>query len=113
MKILIVEDDKDLLLTLTDLFESEGHTVFGFEKAKGVLEKVFQHKPDCAFLDIKLPDGRGDKLAKEIKKSLSQHEMRIYLMSAGEELALATEESGADGYLKKPFAFKEILDIVN
>ncbi len=113
MKILIVEDDEDLLLTLTDLLESEGHSVLGFKRTKGVVNEIIKEHPDYALLDIKLPDGRGDKLAGDIKNTRNTNGVKIYLMSASEELTRIADESGADGYLKKPFGFQEVLNLLN
>ena len=112
MKIIIVEDDEDLLLTLTDLLVSEGHSVFGFKKIKGVINSVITQHPDYALVDIQLPDGKGNELAEDIKKSSNTKGVKIYLMSASEELRKISQVSGADGYLKKPFGFQEVLDLV-
>lgn len=113
MKIIIVEDDEDLLLTLTDILESEGHSVIGCKKARGVVDKIVEEHPDYALLDIKLPDGKGNELADAIKRSPRTNGVRIFLMSASEELVRLTKESGADGYIKKPFGFQEVLDLIN
>lgn len=113
MKIIIVEDDEDLLLTLTDVLESEGHEVIGCKKARGVVDKVAEEHPDYALLDIKLPDGKGDEVARAIRRSNRTNGVRIFLMSASEELYRITKEAGADGYIKKPFGFEEILRLVN
>ena len=113
MKIIIVEDDEDLLLTLTEILESEGHSVIGCKRAKGVVDKVAEEHPDYALLDVKLPDGKGDELASAIKNSPKTNGVRIFLMSASEELKKLTQESGAHGYIKKPFGFQEVLDLIN
>lgn len=113
MKIIIIEDDEDLLVTLTDLLESEGHDVIGCMKAKGVVDKIAKEHPDYALVDIKLPDGLGHELADSIRKAPNTNGVKIYLMSASEELVRLTRESGADGYIRKPFTFKEVLDVIS
>lgn len=108
--VLIVEDDVDLLSTLTDLLEGEGVNVVGIDRCKEVEKFVQKTHPDVALLDIKLPDGRGDVLAEKIKQI---NGTKVYLMSASEELHKMTKDAGADGYLKKPFGFQEVLDLIS
>ena len=109
-KVLIVEDDVDLLATLTDLLESEGLHVIPLRRAKNVESIVQTMHPAIALVDVQLPDGRGDNVAKKVKQI---NGTKVYLMSASEELHRITKESGADGYIRKPFGFEEVLKLVH
>ena len=112
-KIIIVEDDDDLLDTLRDMLESEGHTIKGFSDIDGVIPAIQKWHPDVAFVDIRLPGGRGDDLVSAIKSSPNTNGVKIYLMSASDVLSKLADDSHADGYLTKPFGFQEVIDLVN
>ena len=65
-KILIVDDDKDLLKTLTGILETEGYEVNTAETGKDAIDKCKDQFYNLALLDIKLPDIEGTELLKLI-----------------------------------------------
>src|SRR5678815_5592400 len=67
LRVLVVDDDRDLVLTLSTLLRSEGHDVWGLHRAADVDVGVQHFDPDVIVLDIGLPDGSGYALAGEIR----------------------------------------------
>lgn len=108
MKLLIVEDDQDLLRTILKYFDSFGYVL---EKAKSIAqgkEKLVNHNYDCVILDLNLPDGNGISLLDTIKKG--NKDTGVIILSANGSLETKIEglEIGADDYLTKPFHLSEL-----
>lgn len=108
MKILIIEDEKDLLDSMKTYLESEGYlceTANDYQKAS---EKVNIYQYDCVVVDITLPKGNGLQIIKELKEKKS--EAGIIIVSAKNSLddKLKGLELGSDDYLTKPFHLSEL-----
>ncbi|HDZ18409.1 MAG TPA: response regulator [archaeon] len=103
--ILIIDDSKYVIDFLTKIINIKGYTcksVYNISKAKKELE-VF--KPKLIFLDVNLPDSNGYEFCKSLKTDKNYRNILVYFFT-GEpesEVALKALETGADGYLKKPF----------
>ncbi|MCX6296581.1 MAG: response regulator transcription factor [Bacteroidetes bacterium] len=108
MKILLIEDEKDLLDSMRTYLESEGYiceTASDYQKAS---EKVNVYDYDCVVVDITLPKGNGLQIVKELKEKKS--ESGIIIVSAKNSLddKLKGLEWGSDDYLTKPFHLSEL-----
>lgn len=108
MKILLIEDEKDLLDSMRTYLESEGYiceTANDYQKAS---EKVNVYDYDCVVVDITLPKGNGLQIVKELKEKKS--EAGIIIVSAKNSLddKLKGLELGSDDYLTKPFHLSEL-----
>ena len=108
MRILIVEDEKQLAESIVHYLEGESYsceTAFDFDRA---MEKISLYNYDCILLDITLPDGNGLTLLKELKKQNKAG--GIIIISAKNSLddKIAGLEIGADDYLPKPFHLAEL-----
>ena len=107
-KILIVEDEENLGITLKDYLNENNYEcvwVKSIEEAESVLNKTFH----CFILDIGLPDGSGLSLAKRILNS--DKDAKIIFLSAqnSPDIKLEGLELGAADYMTKPFRLKELL----
>ncbi len=108
MKILIVEDEIDLLITLSNYLVKENYIcelADNFQKAD---EKLSIYDYDIILLDIMLPDGNGLDLLKTIKKY--QIKAGVIILSAKNSLddKINGLDLGADDYLTKPFQLSEM-----
>lgn len=108
MKILLIEDEPELLLTIQHYLENEGFSIStanGFRKAS---EKVNDYAYDCIVVDIMLPDGDGLAIVEQLKQVHS--EAGIIIISAKSSLddKLTGLDLGADDYLTKPFYLPEL-----
>lgn len=108
MKILIVEDDKDLREITTASLEKERYVVSQAPDYRTALQKIEDYDYDCILLDIMLPDGNGLDLLQELhdlgKKT------SVIILSARDSLEDKVQglDLGADDYLPKPFHLAEL-----
>lgn len=108
MKLLVVEDDKEILRMVMRYFDAFGYIV---EKAKTLTdgrEKISQHVYDCVILDLNLPDGDGISLLEQVKSKNKETGVIILSANSSLETKIAGLEIGADDYLTKPFHLSEL-----
>lgn len=108
MKILVVEDEKDLSQSLSEYLEISGHRcemAYDFNTAD---DKTAVYEYDCILLDINLPDGSGLDLIEPVKKRNPQTGIIIISARDGVEDRVKGLEKGADDYLIKPFDLAEL-----
>ena len=108
MKILIVEDELQMLENIQQNLEKENYLVETAHNCKEAQEKIGVYNYDCILLDIGLPDGDGLSLLQYLK---SQQLMEaVIIVSAKDSLddKLKGLELGADDYLSKPFYMAEL-----
>ncbi len=103
-KILIVDDEKDILEFLKYNFEKEGYTVFTAQNGIDGKNFAFKNKPDLIILDIMMPGMDGVELCKELRESPDfEDTLIIFLTARGEDYSqIAGFEVGADDYITKP-----------
>nr|WP_321408458.1 two-component regulator propeller domain-containing protein [uncultured Carboxylicivirga sp.] len=108
-KIMIVEDNIDLLTFLKDHF-SENYNVIWAENGKAALRKALKELPDLIISDIIMPEMDGMALCKEIKNEISTSHIPVILLTAKANMnnKLEALQLGADLYLPKPFNLKEV-----
>ncbi len=108
MKILVIEDESDLLKTIEDFLIREGYlceTAENFGKAQAKLS-IYEY--DIVLLDIGLPDGNGLELLETVRKF--QDQSGVIIISAKNSLddKIAGLDLGADDYMTKPFQLSEL-----
>jgi DNA-binding response OmpR family regulator len=112
-RILIVNDELDLLklcqLALCDV----GHQVDIFTSGSQALECARFHRPDLMIVDWVMPDGEGGALLARLKGYASTRDIPVLAISALADGALRAQLAGADRFLAKPFDIDELLDAVN
>ena len=109
MKILVIEDEKELRAIMKESLEKEMYVVEVAENYKAGIEKLIGYDYDCILLDIMLPDGNGIDLLREIKNM--KKEDLVIIISAKDSIddKVMGLELGADDYLTKPFHLSELL----
>ena len=115
-KIVLVVDDSEIVLAMArDALEAGGFEVVTALNAKGADNFIFgQDKPDLIILDVMLPMLDGDKKAKMLKDNELSKGIPILLLSSKpeDELRRLVKESGADGFIRKPFAHRQLVEKV-
>ncbi len=108
MKVLIVEDEKNLRDTIIDFLKVEGYICEQAENLSKASENLDIYQYDCLLLDIGLPDGNGLELIKLAK--LNYPETGVIIISARNSLDDKIEglDLGADDYISKPFHLTEL-----
>jgi DNA-binding response OmpR family regulator len=108
MKILIVEDEEQLLHSIFAYLVSENYVCEGVNNYQDAIEKIHLYEYDCILLDIMLPDGDGLQVLQELK-SLRKAQ-GVIIISAKNSLddKVIGLNLGADDYLTKPFHLSEL-----
>lgn len=112
-KILIIEDEKSLLDTLTLNLQLENYEVFGLNDGKDAINQINKIKPDLILLDIMLPNASGIDIFKEML-SLNITIPTIFLTAKNNiKDKIEGLKLGADDYITKPFDLEELLLRIN
>jgi len=108
-KILIVEDEINMLRGLKDNLEFEGYEVDTASEGRSGMDKIFNNKYDLVLLDVMLPHISGFDICKKARSSNIKTPI-ILLTARGEEIdKVLGLELGADDYITKPFSIRELL----
>ncbi len=107
-KILILDDDEDILYFCSVVFEGLDFEVVSSSHSKDIVEQVEQAQPDIILIDNWIPGLGGVKATQALKSNLNLCDIPIILFSANSNLPALAEEAGADNYLKKPFDLDEL-----
>jgi len=113
-KILIVDDERDIVKALTIRLSRAGYEVVtAFDGAQGIF-MALKEKPDLIILDIRMPAGNGFSVAEKLKESADTVAVPVIFLTGSpernsEEKAMAL---GARFYVKKPYDPEELLDAI-
>jgi len=110
-KILIIEDEKNIVELLTFNLEQEGYRVTAAARGDEGLQKAKKEKPDLIILDLMLPEINGFEICKILKDDPQTVQIPIFMLTAKSTEAdkVLGLELGADDYLTKPFSPREML----
>jgi len=108
-RILIVEDEKEMIRGLKDILEFEGYEVATAETGKEGLLAVSRSEPDCVILDLMLPDISGYEVCEQIRQKKLHTPILMLTAKAQEYDKIRGFKVGADDYLTKPFSVGELL----
>lgn len=107
-KILLVEDDKDIVTNLTEFLKTEGYEVKSASGQREALQLMASENFDLVLLDVSLSDGNGFAVCKAMK--LEYRIPIIFLTASSDEYSTVTGfELGADDYIAKPFRPRELV----
>ena len=102
-KILIVDDDADILIVASTLLKMHGFQVETINNGGQSIEKVEKYRPDLVLLDINLGNEDGRKICRKIKNNKNNIDLPVILFSANYEYAMSYRECKANGFIAKPF----------
>jgi two-component system, OmpR family, KDP operon response regulator KdpE len=107
-RILIVDDEPNIVATVTPLLRARGYDAFSAMSGEAALEAVQRDKPDLIVLDLGLPDMDGVEVCRRVRDILS---VPILVLSArgAEGDKVRALDAGADDYVTKPFGTEELL----
>jgi two-component system response regulator ChvI len=109
--IALVDDDKNILTSVSMLLEQEGYTVKTYSDGAAALTALAAAPPDLAVLDIKMPRMDGLELLRRLRQAADVPV--IFLTSKDEEIdELMGLNAGADDYIRKPFSQRLLLERV-
>ncbi|MBA4853429.1 response regulator transcription factor [Emticicia sp. BO119] len=108
MKILVIEDEKELAQNIADYLETENYLCEFAATYTQALEKINLYHYDCILLDLMLPGGNGLQLLQAIKEQNRQDGIIIISAKNAIEDKVSGLKLGADDYLAKPFHLPEL-----
>ncbi len=112
LRILFVDDDKEITKSLSVLLESEGYQTDIAHTIKEAIEKSYENNYNLAILDINLPDGEGTSLLKALRE-ISPKTMKIMLTGYPMlKNAVNSLNDGAVAYLIKPVEVEKLLETI-
>src|SRR5438045_8170273 len=108
-KILIVEDDPNILLGLEEVLKSDGFEVAVCNRGDQAVEAVAKHRPALILLDVMLPGLSGYDICKHLRSKKIVTPI-LMLTAKGQEIdKVVGLDLGADDYVTKPFGLRELL----
>ncbi|MDB5006147.1 MAG: phoB 1 [Mucilaginibacter sp.] len=112
-KIIIFDDDEDILSICSFILEEQGWTVFAFTDCNQITEKVSSILPDVILMDNWIPDDGGIIATQTLKKNEELKNIPVIYFSANSDIELLASHAGAETYLAKPFDLEELERVIN
>jgi len=107
--ILIVDDDANLLATMSDILKLKGFDPFIAQTGVMALAQIEEHRFDLALIDLRLGDMSGLKVLRAIKARSPETECILLTGHASQNSAIEAIEAGVYGYFQKPFEMEQVL----
>ena len=113
-KILIVDDEPNIVISLEFLMKKEGFEVAVANDGDEALAKVASFNPDLLLLDVMMPKKSGFEVCEALRGDSQRAGLKIVMLTAkGRDTEMANGLAiGADAYVTKPFSTKELVDKV-
>ena len=110
-RLLVIEDERDLLKVLEFNLRGAGHEVLSATRGREGLQLAREHHPELVLLDLMLPDIAGTEICRNLKQDSKTCDIAVLMLTAkGEEVdRVVGFELGADDYMVKPFSVRELL----
>jgi len=116
LRVVVVDDNRDAVLTLVTLLQDEGYDAKGVYSAEHVLPLARVFKPDAFILDIAMPGQSGYSLAREIRRSYHSGRDPLLIALTGEYRrptdALISRAAGFDHHVTKPYDPVALMDLL-
>lgn len=114
-KILVIEDDKNIRESLSELLETRSYEIHSFDNGQDAINQIMEKIPDLIICDVMMPGMSGFDVLTEIRKNTATTKIPFVFLSA-KVLESDRERGlglGANSYLTKPFRSSELFEIVD
>ena len=111
-KILICDDDEEIVCVLTILLESEGYAVITENDSTRLIERIRVEKLDILLIDIWMPKILGNEIIRLIRADSELKKLPVIAFSASHKTESIAMEAGADHYINKPFDIDDVINAV-
>ena len=112
-KILVVDDDLDILSVMEILLSMKGYEVEVTSKGENTFPKIDTFKPDLILLDVLISGFDGRTICKQLKSNAATRHIPVIMFSAHPGAAATIADYGADDFISKPFDVDHLLKKVN
>jgi len=109
-KILLVDDNQELLTLLARLIEAAGWTPIAVNRGKSAIDRIASDRPAAAVVDVLLPDMMGYDVAHALRNAQVPFVFMTGVFKGGRAAADSRAQHGAAGYFEKPFEAKKLVD---
>jgi two-component system, OmpR family, response regulator MtrA len=109
IRLLVVEDDPAVAAALSEGLRSDGYQVHAESTVAGGIAHARTAHPHLAILDLRLPDGSGFDICRELRRQGLKLPILMLTVSADEVDQVTGLEAGADDYVAKPYRLRELL----
>jgi DNA-binding response OmpR family regulator len=110
-RILLLEDEKNILDLMQEILEGEGYNVIAFNQYESV-EEIIEFAPHLILLDIRLSNGYGHLLCEDLKANPKTSHIPVILVSGAGNLEKIAKDYNADNFLAKPFDMEDLINMV-
>lgn len=113
-RVLIADDEQNILISLEFLMKREGFEVSIAQDGQEAIDRIRQSPPDLVLLDVMMPKRSGFEVCQEIKSDAALQDVKVLMLTAkGRDTEVAKGLAlGADAYMTKPFSTKELVEKV-
>lgn len=113
-KILVADDEPNIVISLEYLFKREGYTVLVARDGQEALDSITREKPDLVLLDVMMPIKTGLEVLQAVRASDALRLTKILMLTAkGRDTDITKGLAlGADAYMTKPFSTRELVEKV-
>jgi DNA-binding response OmpR family regulator len=108
-KILICDDDEDILEMLELILEDTGYEIITERNSLNLNHLIESRSPDLIILDLWMPALSGDEVLRNLRKNPETENLPVIVISASREGEFIADQAGASGYIAKPFDYDELL----
>ncbi|RYY36992.1 MAG: response regulator [Sphingobacteriaceae bacterium] len=112
-KIIIFDDDDDILSICTYILEDQGWQVHTFDNCSNVIEKVDGIKPDVILMDNWIPDTGGILATQQLKLHSTLKTIPVVYFSANSDIQSLANTAGAESYIAKPFDLTDLERVIH
>lgn len=113
-KVLIADDEQNIVISLEFLMKREGYEVSIAVDGEEAVQRIRAEQPDLVLLDVMMPKKSGFEVCQEVRADAALGKTRILMLTAkGRDTEMAKGLAlGADAYMTKPFSTKELVEKV-
>ena len=112
-RILVIDDDVDILAVMEILLSMKGFNVEVTAKGENTFPKIESFKPDLILLDVLISGYDGRVICKQLKSNEETKSIPVIMFSAHPGAATTIADYGADDFIAKPFNVSNLIDKVN
>jgi two-component system cell cycle response regulator DivK len=112
-KIIIFDDDEDILSICTYILQEQGWDVRTYTNCNNIVDKVTEVSPNVILMDNWIPDEGGIIATQVLKNHNELKGIPVIYFSANSDIQLLADHAGAESYLAKPFDLEELERVIN
>jgi DNA-binding response OmpR family regulator len=111
LKILVADDEPNIVISLEYLLKREGYTVVIARDGQEAIDAITREQPDLVLLDVMMPKKTGFEVCQEVRASETLQATKILMLTAKGRDTDVTKGLGlgADAYMTKPFSTRELV----